>query len=364
MKVALVHDYLKGEGGAEQVLLALHEMFPEVPIYTIFSNIKGRKTHFGRKFTKARIIESWFARLPFRDKLISPLRFLMPLIWGSFDFSKYDVVISSASWAVTKGFSSDKTIEICYCHTPPRYLYGYETSRNWRKYWIVRLYASIVNHFMRQYDFRQAQKVTHFITNSRETQSRIKKFYRRDSTIVYPPVEIRDKKRGKQRFKNYFLSGGRLELPKNFDIIINTCNQLKLPLKIFGTGPQEEYLRSIAGPTIELLGNASDEEKHDYYVKCSAYITAAVDEDFGITPVEAMAAGRPVIAFRGGGYLETVVEGKTGEFFNEPTVESLVRVLNKFDPEKYKKEDCLAQAEKFSKERFKREIREFVKKNA
>jgi len=360
MKVALVHDYLKGEGGAEQVLLALHEMFPNAPIYTAFSNIKGRKTHFGRKFTKARIVESWLARLPFCDKLISPLRFLLPLIWGSFDFSEYDVVISSASWAVTKGFSSHKTIEICYCHTPPRYLYGYETSRNWQKYWIVRLYASIVNHIMRQYDFRQAQKVTYFIANSRETQARIKKFYRRESKVIYPPVEIKAMTKRRHSSEDYFLAGGRLELPKNFDIIIKACNQLKLPLKIFGIGPQEEYLCSIAGLTVKFLGSVSDEEKDNCYVNCLAYITAATDEDFGITPVEAMAAGRPVIAFRGGGYLESVVEGKTGEFFNEPTVESLVEVLKKFKPEKYKPEDCQAQAKKFSKERFKKEIKEFM----
>lgn len=364
MKVALVHDYLKGEGGAEQVLLALHKTFPKAPIYTIFSTIKGRKTHFGKKFARAKIIESWFARLPFCDKLISPLRFLLPLIWGNFDFSGYDVVISSASWAVTKGFSSSKTIEICYCHTPPRYLYGYETSRSWKKHWYLKLYGTVVNHFMRLYDFRQAQKVSYFIVNSKEVQSRIKKFYRRDSAVIHPPVEVKVFQKKKRQGEDFFLAGGRLELPKNFGIIIKACHRLKLSLKIFGIGPQMEYLRSIAGPTVEFLGNVNDEEKYNNYAGCLAYITAAVDEDFGITPVEAMAAGRPVIAFRGGGYLESVIEGKTGEFFDQPRAENLARVLKQFKPEKYKSKDCRKQAEKFSKERFKKEIMEFIKKHA
>ena len=199
-KIALVHDYLKGEGGAEQVLLALHEIYPSAPIYTIFSSIK-KNSSLARKFGNARIVESWFGKLPYKERLISPLRFLIPLIWGSLDFSEYDLIVSSASWAITKGFGRSKTKsasaqgfgetrEICYCHTPSRYLYGYETSRDLEKNVFVRIYATIVNHFMRIYDFQRAQKVDFFIANSREVQGRIKKFYRRESTIIYPPVEI------------------------------------------------------------------------------------------------------------------------------------------------------------------------------
>ena len=375
MKIALVHDYLKEYGGAERVLSALCEIFPEAPIYTTFclDNSSASKA-----FKDRQIIQSWFGKLPFSDKLISPLRFLLPLIWGSFDFSHYDLVISSASWAVTKGFTQGKPKEICYCHTPPRYLYGYETSRNWKKHWYIRFYAVIVNYFMRLYDFNQAQKVTWFIANSREVQQRIKKFYRRESIVINPPVDLPKFKthpangRTKFKVKDYYLTGGRLEGAKNFELIIEACNKIKVPLKIYGTGSREKYLRSIAGPTVEFLGRVSDEEKFELMSKGKAFIVAATDEDFGITPVEAMATGCPVIAFRGGGYLETVVEGsprgftlkgKTGIFFNEQTVESLTKALREFkDSEgKIKPEDCRKQAEKFSKERFKREIMNFVK---
>ncbi len=367
MKVALVHDYLKEYGGAERVLLALHEIFPEAPIYTVFC---VKNSSAGRVFKDIVVMESWFGKLPFADRLISPLRFLLPVIWKSFDFKNYDLVISSASWAITKGFASGKTKEICYCHTPPRYLYGYETSRNWKKHWYVRFYALIVNHFMRMYDFSRAQKVTRFIANSFEVQQRIKKFYRKDSEIIYPPVDIPPTAYRKQQKavsnKQYFLAGGRLEQAKNFDLVIKACNELKVPLKIYGSGTQENYLKSISGLSVEFLGRVSDEEKFKLMADCKAFIVMAKDEDFGITPVEAMAAGAPIIAYRGGGYRETVVEGKTGVFVEEATVESLVGVLRNMGEvgKKIKSEDCRKRAEKFSKERFKKEIIGFVEKYA
>ncbi|HUV71468.1 MAG TPA: glycosyltransferase [Clostridia bacterium] len=360
MKIAIVDDYLKW-GGAVQVVAALHEVFPKAPIYTIFSEVDKERL-LKEKLKGAKIVESWFASLPFCEKLISPLRFLTPLIWGSFDFSDYDLVISSASWAVTKGFAHGKTKEICYCHTPPRYLYGYETSRNWQKHWCIRFYAVLVNHFMRIYDHKQAQKVTWFIANSKEVQKRIRKFYRRESLVIYPPVEIASAP--KVPPANYFLTGGRLEMPKNFDLVIQAASKLNLPLKVYGTGFQGEYLRSIAGPTVEFVGSVSEEEKFRLMAGCLAFVAAATDEDFGMTPVEAMAAGRPVIAYRGGGYLETVVEGKTGEFFDEPALKSLVKTLNNFKPKKYHSEDCRQQARKFSKERFIKEMKEFIEKHA
>lgn len=359
MKVAIVDDYLRW-GGAVQVVAALHELFPQAPIYTIFSEV-NEDPLLKEKFQNAQIVESWFARLPAPFKLLSPLRFLIPLIWASFDFKDYDLVISSASWAITKGFASEKTKEICYCHTPPRYLYGYETSRRWQKHWGLRLYATFVNHFMRLYDFKRAQKVTVFVANSLEVQRRIRKFYRRQSVVIYPPVEIIKPARSKLSLGEYFLTGGRLEMPKKFDLIIKAFNQLKWPLKIYGIGSQAEYLKSIAGPNIEFLGAITNEERNQLTAKAKAFVVAATDEDFGITPVEAMACGCPVIAYRGGGYLETVIEGKTGEFFSPATPEALVEKLKSFKPNQYRPQDCRRQAEKFSKERFKKEILELVK---
>jgi len=376
MKIALVHDYLKEHGGAERVLKTLHEIWPEAPIYTIFWK---KDSPAGKTFVGAKIIQSWFGYLPFCDKLISPLRFLIPLIWKSFSvkggLTNYDLVVSSASWAITKGFAGGKTKEVCYCHTPPRYLYGYETSKNWQKNPLIRIYAAVVNFFMRQYDFRQAQKVTVFVANSREVQKRIAKFYRRKSILINPPVEILNSKsqinfkpqasNPKNQAKDYFLTGGRLERAKNFDLIIRAFNRLGWSLKIYGRGSQEKYLRQIASKNIEFLGWVSEEEKWRLLAECRAFICAATDEDFGITPVEAQAAGRPVIAFRGGGYLETVLEGKTGLFFDKLEVEDLISALRRYN-KKYrhsiKPETCRFQAKKFSKEEFKKKMLKLVQR--
>src|SRR3990170_404659 len=204
MKVALVHDFLNEFGGAERVLEALAEIFPKAPIYTAFYK-KGSPAYL--RFKSKKIITSWVQNVPFfASRLHSPLRFLAPLIWGSFDFSKYDLVITSSSWYVTKGVvkrkttpkqsklaagqanDERKTLEICYCHTPPRYLYGYPTAKK-QKGFLVKAYALVVNHFMRVYDFESAQKVNYFIANSKEVAARIKKFYRRDSVVIYPSVD-------------------------------------------------------------------------------------------------------------------------------------------------------------------------------
>src|SRR3972149_5810002 len=193
MKIAITHDYLIDYGGAEQVLLALSEMYPNAPIFVSIVDKKGMGK-FWNKFEKLNIKTSWFNNLPFASKLISPLRFLLPLIWKSFDLSKFDLIIDSSSWAMTRGFKrNDKQTEICYCHTPPRYLYGFDTSRKWKEKWFGRLidvYALVVNHFMRMYDFETAQKVDYFIANSKNVAGRIKKFYRRDSKVSYPPVGV------------------------------------------------------------------------------------------------------------------------------------------------------------------------------
>ena len=184
MKVALVHDYLGEFGGAERVLETLAEMFPEAPIYTTFY----RKGEAYERFKSRDIRVSWAHYVPFSQQcFIAPLRFLAPLIWESFDFKDYDLVISSASWYITKGIlTGPETTHISYIHTPPRYLYGFETSVNWQKYWLLRVYARVVNHFLRQYDFTAAQRPDVLIANSENTRGRIQKFYRRDAKVIYP----------------------------------------------------------------------------------------------------------------------------------------------------------------------------------
>lgn len=375
MRVALVHDYIKEYGGAERVLEALTEIWPEAPIYTAFC---VPDSSAGRAFANKKIITSWANWFLPRMNLYSPLRFLTPLIWESFDFRGYDLVISSASWYITKSIiTRPETLHVCYCHTPPRWLYGYQTAVEWKKFWPVRVYGEIVAHFLRQYDFLAAQRVDEFIANSRNTQGRIAKFYRRDSKVIYPPVEVEKIKEVTKNLKpaDYYLVVARVVGAKGLDLAIGAANKLGIKLKIVGEPVglrwEEDKLAKIKGKTVEFLGRVSDRELYRLYGECRAFLALAQDEDFGITPVEAMAAGRPVVAFRGGGYLESVIENKTGIFFDppsptaaagrsEPLVESLMRTIKKLETLRIKPEDCRKQARKFSKAVFKREIVDFV----
>ena len=395
MKIALVHDFLREYGGAERVVEALHEIWPKAPLYTSFVDWHTLGKHAYR-FKDWDIRPSWVQHNWLVKKFHSPLRFIAPKIWSSFDLSEYDVVISSSGWFMCRGINMGPTgpagrflprkptrgpllggpsapvtrqhhpIHICYIHHPPRNLYGYATGSDLRKYWPVRVYAAIVNFFLRHYDFETAQAVDHFIANSKETARRVEKFYRRKSTVIYPPVEttelgIRNKELGITQKKEYFLSVGRLTYSKQLDVIINACNKLKLPLKIVGTGKEEAYLRTIAKDTIEFIGSASDEELDRLYAGAKAFIFCALDEDFGIVPVEAMAHGVPVIALGQGGVLETVTEGKTGLLFDEPNPESLIRVLRIFlRMNKDWSKDCVKRADTFNKKRFQKEIKSFV----
>jgi glycosyltransferase involved in cell wall biosynthesis len=373
MKIAIVHDFLREYGGAERVVEALHEIWPEAPLYTSFVDWPSfAKAPAG----KAELFKSWDIRTSWVQhnwivkKFHSPLRFLAPDIWESFDLSAYDMVISSSGWFMCRGVIVKKpAIQICYIHHPPRNLYGYATGSDLQKYWPVRVYAAVINFFLRHYDFATAQKVDYFVANSKETARRVEKFYRRESTVIYPPVEVNPKSKilnpnqtQNSKFKKeYFLSVGRLTYAKRIDLAILACNKLKLPLKIVGKGKEEAHLRSIAGPTIEFVGGVTDEELSKLYAGAHGLIFCALDEDFGIVPVEAMAHGVPVIALAQGGVLETVIDKKTGILFHEPTVDSLESAFKKFM--RIKKDwsrDCTTQANKFSKERFQRELKAFV----
>lgn len=361
MKIALVHDYLGEFGGAERVLLALSDLFPDAPIYTAF----WRPGEAWERFKARDVRVSWAHHVPmFATKLHSPLRFLAPSIWNSFDFSGYDVIIGSASWYITKGFMrKGKATEICYCHTPPRWLYGYPTSIEWQKFWPIRLYATVVGFFMRQVDFRAAQRVDHFIANSKNTARRIQKFYRRSSAVIYPPVDLMAPIPARKR--SYYLVTSRIVGGKGLDLAVEAATKLGVPLKIAGApagyAAEQRKLLSRAGNTVQFLGHVSDAQLGELYAGARAFLALATDEDFGMTPVEAMAAGTPVIAFRGGGYLESVVEGKTGVFFDEPTADSLAAAIRAFEKQKFSASECKKQAERFSTARFQEEILTFIR---
>lgn len=366
LRVALVHDQLADFGGAERLLLVLGEMYPAAPIFTAFYRKNSPAYQY---FKDADIRPSFAQKIPgFTGKLYSPMRFLAPLIWESFDFSGYDLVISSASWFITKGIlTRPETLHICYCHTPPRYLWGLPTSVVWQRYWPVRLYGSWINGWLREYDWLAAQRPDIMIANSKNTQGRIKKFYGRESQVIYPPVELMrqrtENKKQPAAARDYFLTVSRVVGGKGLELAVRACSELGLALKVVGapTGWSGEArrLRKLAGPTVEFMGWVDDAQLVDLYAGAKAFLATAQDEDFGMTVVEAMLAGTPVIAYRGGGYTETVKEGESGLFFDEYSTEGLEKVLENFSGKagsRFAGQKIVKQAQRFSKERFVRDI--------
>lgn len=375
MKVALVHDYLREFGGAERVLEVLHEIWPQAPIYTAYLNLAGLGPH-AHRVKKWNIRSSWLQKLPFANSLVSPLRIFAPMIFESFDLKEYDLVISSCSIYFAKAvITKPEALHLSYIHTPPRYLYGYTTSFNYKKNPFTRILGELANHFLRIYDFETSQRPDILVANSENIKERIKKFYRRESVVIYPPVDVNKfkiqslkLKITNQKSESYFLSVSRLVRGKGVEIIVEACSKLGLPLKVVGSGPELEELKRITNnqSLITFLGEVEDEELADLYANAKAAVVASEDEDFGITPVEAMAVGTPVIAPNTGGYLETVINGKTGVLYEvengRVTLGSLMEALQKFDPQKFDPEVLKKHAQKFSKERFKDQIFSLCKK--
>ncbi|OQB44052.1 MAG: GDP-mannose-dependent alpha-mannosyltransferase [Parcubacteria group bacterium ADurb.Bin159] len=358
MKVAIIHDYLNQYGGAEKVLEAMHEIWPEAPIFTLFYDPKKMPPHF----QKWDIRVSPISNLPFGTSHYRVYLPLMPAAIERFNLSDYDLVISSSS-AYAKGVLIHKgCLHFCYCHTPTRYLWSdtfdyIENLSGFEKYF--KKILPVLLTYLRIWDENASKRPDYFIANSRFVGERIKKYYHRESEVIYPPVEI-DKFYISPKIENYFLLVSRFRPYKKIDLAINVFNELGIPLKIIGTG-NDKYLKKIAGPNIEFLGNLTDEEKAKYFSKAQALIHPQ-EEDFGITPLEAMASGRPVIAYRAGGALETIVEGLTGEFFYPQTKKALAKVVSSFEVKKYDPQKIRDYAQKFSKERFKGELINFINK--
>lgn len=369
MKVAIVHDYLKEYGGAERVVEALLEIWPDAPVYTAVFLPEYAGPH-RKRVEKWKIKTSFLQKIPLKGKLISMFRFVAPFVFRSFDLKKYDIVITSSAGTYTSpNFvrMSKKSTLFCYYHTPPRYLYGYPVANDWRNNIFRRILlvlGKIPMFFLRILDKYSASIPDFLIANSKEVAGRIRHFYGRDATVIYPPVEIPEKVETKKG--DYYLIGGRVSRHKGHDIAIKAFTQLGLPLKVFG-GTFASYglnqFKKSAGSNIEFLGEVTDEEKWKLMRGAKAFIFPSEKEDFGIIPVEAMAVGTPVIALGQGGVLETVVDGKTGVLFHERTPEALARAVKYFNNSNYQSitaENCINQAKKFSKERFKKEMLQFV----
>lgn len=358
MKIALVHEYLAQAGGAERVLESLHEIWPEAPIFVWFYD----KKKFNGEFDKADIRTSFIQKLPGGRNLYHWYLPLMPMATERHRLDDYDVVISSSS-SFGKGIITGiDTLHISYCHTPTRYLWT-DTHDYLKELpysgFVKKAFIIPLLHRLRVFDRMSADRVDNFIANSETVKKRINKFYRRDAHVIYPPVDIKKfyPVQSKNDLGDYFLAGGRLAPVKKFDLIIQTFRRLKkFKLKIFGTGPQEQKLKKMAGRNIEFAGYVSDSEKAKLMRHALGFIHPQL-EDFGITAIEAMASGRPVIAYGYGGACETVIPGKTGALFFEQNWETLLDAVINFDPSLYDAAEIRKYAENFSKERFQSAIK-------
>ncbi len=361
MKIAFVYDRVNKIGGAERILRVLHEIWPEAPLYT---SVYNPETAYWAKDFK--VIPSFLEKFPFAKTHHEIYPFFMPLVFESFNFDKYDVVISITSEAAKGIITKPGTLHVCYCLTPTRYLWsGY---RDYFPSFFFRFLSWPLVFYLRKWDRIASQRPDIFLAISKNVAQRIKKYYHRDSEVIYPPIDLEKFQISNSEFQKnskYFLVVSRLVFYKKVDIAIEAFNKLGLPLKIVGTGIEMGRLRRMARKNIEFLGQLTDKDLLRYYQNCQAVIFPQ-EEDFGLVPLEAQSCGKPVIAYRGGGALETVIEGKTGEFFDKQTPESLKEAVEKFKPEKYRQEDCQKQAAKFSievfKEKFRKKIEEEWKK--
>lgn len=356
MKIALVHDYLVQYGGAERVLECFTELFPYASIYTIVHDKEAMHGVFEDK----RVYTSFLQKFPLARRRHRLFPLFMPLAVEEFDFSDYDVVLSDSSSYAKGIITGSKTLHICYMHTPMRYAWD-DCQKYTEDFGFPRLIKKLIPFFMnyiRLWDKSSVDRVDKLIANSQFVSRRIKKYYQRDSVVINPPVNVDKFHVGNQR-EDYFLMVGRLIAYKRHDIVIKAFNELGLPLKIIGRGPEMKKLKEMANDNIEFLGRVDDEDLPEYYSKCQAFIFPQ-EEDFGIVAIEAMASGRPLIAFRGGDIPEHMEESRTGVFFDEQTPEAVVDAVENFEGKDYDGEYIRSRVLKFSRKVFKKEILEYV----
>jgi len=368
MKIALVHDYIRDFGGAERVLRSLSDLYPKAPIYTAFK-VDGSPA--AERFGDRHIYESKLAWLIRPWRLYSPLRFLLRWVWGSIDLSDYDLVVTSCSNYIARGFKAGrKTTVVAYCHTPPRFLYGYATAVDWKKHRPVRVYGNIISHFLRIFDYNSAMEVDHWIVNSENVRTRVEKFYRKSSTVIYPPVNVTEIAKASRNVKReeFYLITARIVGAKGLEEAVAAATKLRIPLKIAGgiAGyvSVKKRLEKIGGDNVEFLGRVTDENLWKLYGQAKGFIALARDEDFGMTVVEAQAAGTPVIAFNGGGFRESVVHKKTGILVGDTDVKTLKKAFAEFEKTKWNRTAIKKHAKKFSKERFEKEMISYMKTHA
>ncbi|MBI3485805.1 glycosyltransferase [Candidatus Daviesbacteria bacterium] len=351
MKVALVHDDLIQWGGAERVLSVLSEIFPEAPIYT--SCFDESNIHLSNNFSNKKIITSFIQKIPGFKTLYKSLLPLYPIAFEQFDFSEYDLVISHTTRFAKSVLTKPKTTHVSYCHTPPRFLWRFSKQPQ------NKLLTYLLSYF-RIYDQISSSRVDYFIAGSENAKQRIQKIYKQNSLVCFPFVDDKFFNNSQNFDGGYYLMISRLNFYKRVDLAIQVFNNLKKPLKIIGTGPELSNLSKLAKGDVEFLGNASDNLLINFISGAKALIITS-EEDFGLTALEAQALGKPVIGFREGGVLETVIENITGVFFDEQTEESLKKTIELFERKKFNREDCINNAKNFSKDKFKQRFLKSIK---
>lgn len=355
MKVAIVHDYLTQYGGAEKVLEVFHDLFPEAPVYTSVYAPDAMPAHFH----KWQIKTSFMQHLPFVRRRHQTGLLFYPAAFEGFDFNDFDLVLSSSSAWAKAVITGPATLHVCYCHAPMRFVWRYqEYLRGESVGPVTKLFLPLILSYVRVWDEVSAQRPDAFIANSCEVAQRIAKYYRREATVINPPVDLSQFYTA-DGYDDYFLVVARLVPYKRLDIVIEAFNRLGLKLKIVGHGRQRVELEKTAKPNIEFLGSVGQKELAQLYRRCKALVWAE-EADFGIAPVEAQASGRPVIAYRAGGALETVVPGETGVFFDQQTADSLIATLLTFDPARFDAQKIRRHAEQFGTAVFKQRMLDFI----
>ena len=360
MKIALVHDYLVQYGGAERVLECLTEIWPHAPIYTLIHD--PEKVH--HRFDKKTVRTSYLQKIPLtktNHRLFPPL---MMLAIEQFPFDYYDVVLSDSSSFAKNIITSPKTLHISYCHTPMRYAWDdcqYYVQEFSFPNWVKRMVPFFMN-YIRTWDYFSTSGVDSFIANSNFVAKRIKKYYNRESSVINPPIDVNFFHVAPQeQIGKYFLMVGRMMKYKKMDLVIEAFNDMKLPLKVVGRGMEYGRLKKMAGPMVEFLGRIPDEALPEVYSQAQAFIFPQ-EEDFGITAIEALASGRPVIAYRAGDIEEHVVPGKNGLFFETQTKEAIIEAVKKFQTMSFDPKYIRSTAMRFDRELFKKNIKETVER--
>lgn len=355
MRVAISHEWLTTLGGSERVVAALLELYPDARVYTAFVSNRSLPP----EMLSWDVETSFVQKLPFLDRMAQKYLPLFPLAFETFDFTGCDVVFS-VSTACAKGIlTGPGTMHVCYCNTPLRYAWEPHLDyRFHRSSPAVRGLNSMMLHYLRLWDRQASDRVDHFVANSQNVAAKIAKYYRREAAVIHPPVDV-DRFPVKGQRGEYFLVVSRLVPYKRVELAVEAFTRLRLPLKVVGDGPERQHLERIAGPGVEFLGYVSDEEL-PRLVNGSVALVFPGEEDFGIVPVEAMAAGKPVIGLGRGGLTESVVDGETGIHFPEPTSVSLIDAVSRFSPADFDAGKLSRHAARFSRKRFQEEMSAFV----